>query len=45
MGQATDRRISEFASLIGQDAENIRALARIAEARSHRIGGIKEDLN
>jgi hypothetical protein len=44
-GQATDRRINQLTSLIQQDAENIRALARIAEAHEHRIGDIEDGRN
>ncbi len=43
MGQTTDALIDQLTCLIQQDAENIRALAGIAEAHEHRIGDMGED--
>jgi hypothetical protein len=36
-GKATDRRIEELLKASAQDAENIRALARIAATHEHRL--------
>lgn len=42
MGQITGQRINDVITAINKDAENIRALARIADAHQQRIEHLEE---
>jgi len=41
MQRENDNQIAQLTRLIAQDGENIRALARIAEAHEHRLDRIE----
>jgi type IV secretory pathway ATPase VirB11/archaellum biosynthesis ATPase len=45
MQQANDKQIAELIAASNQDAENIRALARIAEIHEHRPTGLENSPN